>query len=216
MLCLVVAGCGPPPGALPRPAWDDPDVCEGVDNFHECARLEEERALGEGRGVYRSADTLVIPLQDGGERRLVDSGTNAGTVRFAYAGYMDRIGYHLVTVSLYEGAAYRLVHPATGEVTEVADYPRVSPDGRRLLVASSADVSAYAPNLLQLWRVTADGLTLAWELEPEGWGATAARWTDATTVRFEKTEPCRDGELCRAPATLRLEDGEWQVSVEGS
>lgn len=211
ILALLVSGCGSP--ELPRPAWEDPAVCADVDSFHDCARLEEDRALAAEPEVTRSGDTLIIRLADGGERHLVDRGTQVETVRFAYGGYFEAIGYHLVRVSFYEGSEYRLVHGATGEVTAVESFPHLSPDARRLVVAANEGVAGYAPNLLQVWRVTDGGLAVEWQARPEDWGADAARWVDPSTVRFDRTRLC-DGRICRTPATLRLRDGQWTVTTD--
>lgn len=209
VLALLATGCGSP--ELPRPAWEDPKVCADVDNFYDCALLEEDRALAAEEQVTRSGDTLVIRLSDGGQRRLVDRGTQAETVRFAYAGYFEAIGYHLVRVSFYEGSEYRLVHGATGEITTAESFPHLSPDARRLVVAANEGVAGYAPNLLQVWRVTDGALAVEWQVRPDDWGADAARWVDSTTVRFDRTRFC-EGRICRTRATLRLEGGEWTIT----
>lgn len=209
-LAVGPAGCGGP--ELPRAAWEDPDVCADVDNFYECAKLEEERALRADERATRSGDTLAIRLVGGDERTFVDRGTQAETVRFAYAGYFEPIGYYLLSVSFYEGSEYRLVRGATGEVTAVESFPHLSPDARRLVVAANAGVAGYSPNLLQVWRVTDDGLAVEWQTRPDDWGADAARWVNPATVRFDRTTFC-EGRICRTDATLRLENGEWRVAV---
>ena len=212
-IVLLLAACGTQSDGPPQPP-DRTELCADIHNFYDCALRIEAARLDRQDRVTRTGDTLLIRLPDGGEVRLVDRGTQAETVRFAYAGFLDRVGYHLVSVHYYEGAEYRLIDGATGETTEVAAWPVVSPEGRRIAVASNAGVAGYAPNLLQLWRVTGDGLEVEWETRPDDWGADSARWADSTTLRFDRTSLC-EGEICRSDAVLRWVDGEWSVTGDG-
>lgn len=222
-VCFLASTCGarapggstgsPPAPIAPQ---ERRALCEGIDNYYACSRAVERALLSKGADrVTRTGDTLVIRLSDGGERTLVDRGTDAKTVRLTYGGYLDRIGYHLVNVHLYESGTYLLIDDATGQEMRAAAPPVVSPDGRRVVIASHEGEAGYRPNVLQVWRVTPDGLFVEWDARPEDWGAVDARWEDTATVRFVKATRCELRDVCRAEATLRLRDGEWGV-VEGA
>ena len=218
-VALILAGCGSPPdegaGEPPEPPRPprQTDVCEGVANAYECASLVEQRHLADPGPASRSGDTLTIDVPDARARVFVDRGTAAETVKFAYVGYLPEIDQHVVSVHFYEGGEYRLVDGSSGDVTTVASWPVASPDGRRAVVVSDAGVAGYSPNLVQVWRVRPSGLVLEWERGP-AWGAEAARWVDSATVRFRKIvrEGCEAVEGCPTDATLRLRDGEWELS----
>lgn len=216
-ITLLAWACGSADGPPPEPMTpsEREGLCEGIDNYYECSRVVEDNQLDEGAsGVRRAGDTLVIGLAGDEEKRLVDRGENAETVLYAYGGYLERIGYHVVTVHFYEGSAHILIRDATGEETRVAGPPVVSPRARRIAIASYAGVAGYSPDLLQLWRVTPEGLAVEWEVEPDDWGAEGPEWVDTATVRFTRLSPCEAQRECRASATLRLEDGEWAVVVD--
>ncbi|MFO7892179.1 MAG: hypothetical protein R6U63_00475 [Longimicrobiales bacterium] len=230
LLAALTAGCdagdgGPaersgeaPPAEATAEAseLDRAALCEGIHNVYECSRVVEERLLSAGvEGVERSGDTLTIALSDAGERVLVDHGARAETVLYTYGGHLARVGYHVVQIHYYEGGEHLLIDDETGEETRVAARPVVSPDGRRMVIASFGGMAGYVPDLLQVRRVTPDGLDVEWEVRPDDWGAADPRWVDSTTVRFTKRSICEPGRTCEDPAVLRLEGGEWTIVDAG-
>lgn len=217
LLGVLAAGCDAGDGEPAEQSGEAPELdraalCEGIQNVHECSRVVEERLLSAGvEGVERSGDTLTIALSDAGERVLVDHGARAETVLYTYGGHLDRVGYHVVQVHYYEGGEHLLIDDETGEETRVAARPVVSPDGRRMVIASFGGVAGYVPDLLQVRQVTPDGVDVEWEVHPDDWGAADPRWVDSTTVRFTKRLICEPGRTCEEEVVLRLEDGEWTI-----
>lgn len=218
---VLVGACGARsggPGAT-EPVAGEPDLppareglCAGIANVYECAQQVEELRLSRvAHDVRRAGDTLIIPLLAGQEVSLVDRDAGGpDNVLYTYREHLDRIGYHVVDVHYYEGGSHLLIGDETGQRLQVSAPPVVSPDGDRFVVASAAGTAGYAPNALQVWRRTPDGLTLEWEVEPD-WGATNARWESRQRVRFRMTRECPDRPVCYEDAVLRLRDGEWTL-----
>ena len=203
------------PPAEPMTEARRESLCADIHNVYECSRVVETHLLDGGApDVTRTGDTLAITLEGGGEKTLIDHGRQADVVYYTYDGRLEEIGHHLVQVHFYEGGAHLLVDAATGEEARLAGPPAVSPDGERIVVASFGGVAGYAPNLLQVRRVTEDGLPVEWEREPDDWGAESPRWLDPTTVRFTRAWICDDVRTCEAEAELRYSDGEWTVQEE--
>lgn len=193
--------------------YEDPR-CEGISNAYECAQqVERDRLAADSVTATRRGDTLLIPAAEG-DVRLVDRDAGGPeNVFYSYRDYLPGLGFHVVDIHYWEGGAHLLVDDSTGERTRVPGPPVVSPDRRRLVVASEAGVAGYAPNALQVWQVTPSGLALEWEVRPDDWGAAEPRWQDAVTVRFLKTGPCPAEPSCYDDAVLRLRDGEWEVTT---
>lgn len=210
----MTAACGPrPEGSTSHVSRDT--LCADINNAYECAqKVEDQRLAATGVTAERRGDTLVIPVAGPEPVRLVNADAGGPeNVFYSYRDHLTDAGYHVVDVHYWEGSAHILVDDSTGQQTRVPGPPVVSPDGHRLVVASAAGVAGYSPNELQVWRVTPDGLELEWEVQPDDWGAADPRWTDARTVRFQRTRhDCENNEpICYDEASLRLRDGEWEV-----
>lgn len=186
--------------------------CEGITNAYECAQLvEQARLAADSVTATRHGDTLRIPVA-AGEVRLVDRDLGGPeNIFYSYRDYLPGVGLHVVDIHYWEGGAHLLVDDSTGERTRVPGPPVVSPDRRRLVVASEAGAAGYAPNALQVWQVAPAGLALEWEVRPDDWGAADPRWQDAMTVRFLRSAHCPDEPVCHDEAVLRLGDGGWEV-----
>lgn len=205
---------GPPAGAEPLTEARRDALCAEVHNVYECSNLVETHLLQRGApGVTRAGDTLTLALAGGGAHRLVDRGRGADVVLHTYDGHLAGIGYHVIQLHYYEGGAHLLVGDSTGAEVRISGPPVVSPDGRRIAIASFAGMAGYGPNLLQLRRVESGGVPVEWEREPDDWGAEAPRWLDSTTVRFTRLWVC-DGQICDREAELRRVDGGWTVQPD--
>ncbi len=80
--------------------------------------------------------------------------------------------------------------------------------------------AGYAPNLLQVWRVTPDSLALEWEMRTgeyapaSGWGASDPTWIDANTVELVKHEPQDVHGIAITKSRIRLvrqPNAEWSI-----
>ncbi|HKJ92033.1 MAG TPA: hypothetical protein VJ957_02640, partial [Longimicrobiales bacterium] len=165
-------------------------------------------------GVRRTGDSLVLPLAAGGSATFVDSGHEGLAPDQAsyhtYRTYFPGIGYYVVAHYMYEGSQYVLVSRRTGHRQAVFGIPVPSPDSQRLAVANADLVAEYTPNVLQVWRVGAQGLTREYEVQPEDWGAEDPRWLSPDTIAFTRVSLC-DGAPCDHAARLvRGPDG-WRL-----
>lgn len=192
--------------------YDDPR-CEGISNAYECARqVEQHRLAADAAPATRRGDTLVIPTAEGVVRLVDRDAGGPENVFYSYRDHLPGIGFHVVDIHYWEGGAHLLVDDSTGKGTRVPAAPVVSPDRRRLVVASEAGAAGYAPNALQVWQVTPAGLVLEWEAQPDDWGAADPRWQDSMTVRFRRSGRCPAEPVCHDEAILRFRDGRWELT----
>ena len=137
---------------------------------------------------------VAIGLASGSVLTFLDDTTEGDRyVRRSYEGGVSGTDFVAVRETYYEGWRYLLVHAATGRVTALPDAPIVSPDGRRLLVASGDLEAGYVPNVLQVWRIERDTMTAELEIETaafavgQGWAASSPRWiSDGVAVAYRR------------------------------
>jgi hypothetical protein len=173
-------------------------------------------ALETGGRVTRAGGTLRLRLGTGRTATFVDDLAEGSAFRrHLYRGHLRALGVHVVEVGFYEGGEYLVYHDATGAHVRVPDVPVPSPDGLRFAVGSVDLHAGYAPNVLQVWRVTASGIVREHELDGgEEWGPAELAWDGFARLRFvEERQPPGDagGAPLRTPAALVLADGRWTL-----
>ncbi|HEX7241864.1 MAG TPA: hypothetical protein VF263_16400 [Longimicrobiaceae bacterium] len=211
LLLAAAAGCTPGaarPAAAPPASFDPYEVCWNRAETEECTRGIERELLAQAPGpvrregarlLFRTGQGRVVPLEN-------DTTEGDRYVHYLYQGYLRDVGYHLVQVGFYEGGAYELVSAESGDRTQVAALPVVSPDLRRFVTASVDLEAGYVPNGLQVWRLTPAGPRLEWGLDGgDTWGASGASWRGPGTVEFVKeTRTLDPGTTDRARMRLVL------------
>jgi len=65
-------------------------------------------------------------------------------------------------------------------------------------------VAAFDPTRLAIWRPTGDSAQIEWQVEPNDWGPTEARWRGADTVVFTRNR------IGATPDTIHREP--WHVA----
>ena len=112
----------------------------------ELQRIEREWAAETEKLKGKSGVLRIGPkLQIAAEKRsvaLIDDGYLCGSsdVRlYRYREKLQRIGYHVIDVNLYEGAIAILASPLTGEMTYADFNVAEAPDGQRLASWSSEE-----------------------------------------------------------------------------
>lgn len=205
-----------PAAALP-PAADPGAICDTIDNSFRCARAIEAARLPHTPRAARRDGILLLTLSGGDTLRLVDRpGEGNGVVYYSYQDHWRGSGWFVVQEQHYEGSAYLLIDQRTGERTDVPARPLLAPGGARFAVLSFDLEAGYAPNTLQIWSLGEGRPVLEWEIEPETWGPTDGRWTDAETLTF--TRRCgagpAEGVECDGRATLRRTVAGWILTTE--
>ena len=180
----------------------------------------EREAIDSARQpIRRNGDTLRIPLRNGTDALLRDCRREGDDfVKFRYLGYVQRLRSHLVDVSYYEGGGYVLMADSIGRHIWLPSPPTFAPDSARFLV-SSIDLEAnYDPNVLEIWLLGNDSVSLEFKVDGDRkWGPAEPHWTSPTVIQFWKTtingtDLSRDSTL----ATIQWRDGSWRVIDAGS
>lgn len=212
----------------PWPSYRDVPhrICMYQTNTYECARAVEAFQLRhEHPRLARRDSTFVIRLP-GGESVMVEDRPGdrygVGAVGHSYLGYLPALEQHLFEIQYYEGGGFLLVDATTGRHQEIPSLPRVTPDGRRFAVFSSA-MDTYASNALQIWSVSEGGLRMEWEAgigrgddsgrqgdDGSDWGPRDVIWTDREALRvYLEVSGDREGGVPAGSATLLREDDGW-------
>lgn len=201
-------------------------ICMYQTNTHECARAVEAFQLRHGHPRLARRDSAFVIQLPGGDSAMVEDRPGdrygVGSVSHSYLGYLPALAQHLLEIQYYEGGDFLLVDATTGRRQEIPSLPRVSPDGRRFAVFSSA-MDTYASNALQIWRASETGLRLEWEAgigrgddagvrggDGAEWGPRDVIWTDREALRvYLEVSGDRAGGVPAGSATLRREDDGW-------
>ncbi|HUF26104.1 MAG TPA: hypothetical protein VMM18_03890 [Gemmatimonadaceae bacterium] len=203
---------GSPPPAVADES-DPSALCMGIANTFECARRVEEHSLAFGpEGVRREGETLVIPIGDGEPLLLTDSIDSLGQgARYSYQGRRSGLDWHLVHVQYAEGDEFLLVNVRTGEEFPLDARPVFGSDNRRLATASLDLEAGYNPNALRILGVDRDSVWVEWEIEPEDWGPSDARWQNPTALMFVRRVRSADGRYVDSAAVVSFTGEGWQI-----
>ena len=197
------------------------EPCTGP-NWIECARDEERHALARAAGrVRREGGVLVFQIAGGRELRFADEWSDSfDHVQHRYLGPIPGLPIEVLALDYYEGGQYLAVHRESGDTTYLDALPLAAPDGGWVLTASADLEAGYAPNRLTIYRVTSDGLELAWREETgdygatDSWGAVEARWLDSATVAFERLRADPNGPAdIRGSGRVEYREGEWRMML---
>ena len=163
--------------------------------------------------------TFELALENGKRLTFRDNPAEGDNyVRHEYLGRVAGIGYYLIRRQFYESVQYLLVQPRTGITAVVADSPLVSPDQKRILVASMNFADGESPNSLEVWQVASDSLRLEFRVETgaedtmTGWGPSNARWISSDSATFTRNYPIKNtAEFRESPGWLVLHPSGWEI-----
>lgn len=175
--------------------------------------VAERAALSGGWGTRQSC-TLRLRLANGRFVELVDRIEEGDAYRrYVYDRYIPDATLHVVSVHLYEGGAYFVVHFRSGSKTWLPGPPLVSPDRERFVAASSSLDDHYAPNRIEIWRVGPAGLKREFVLTGgHAWSPLDLKWEGGTIVRWTQVRLNSSlREDRRSPASLSRREGRWSV-----
>src|SRR3989454_1060770 len=175
--------------------------------------IAERTALLGGRGD-RVSGTLRLRLANGQTFQLVDKIEDGGEYRrYVYDRWVSEASLHVVTLHLYEGGGYVVVHGGVASEAWLTGPPVVSPDGRRFVTISSELDDFYSPNRLEIWQIDKTGLVREFAIDGEhAWGPEKATWVDAATVQFVRVRIDRAGSQDeRVPVRLLKRGDHWTL-----
>jgi hypothetical protein len=162
------------------------------------SQFDDAKAIAECKHhVSRSADTLIIHLNNGATKRLVcaksesDGHGNSyyGEV-FLFEGYLSKQGYFLVRQSWQDGDyVYLLIRDKDGYTFSVIDRPIISPNQKLFAMVSMDLITSINENAINLCEFAADRIRLIYNLEPVTWGPKDARWIGNDTLIIVKSIP---------------------------
>jgi hypothetical protein len=163
--------------------------------------------------AIRSGNQLILTLRN--NHKIVLSDTSIGDdyfENFIFIGHVEILPYFLIERAYNEHGDFLLVHDSTGVQYDIYAKPVISPDHKRIVIASlEGELVNYPPNSITIYIVEPDSLKLEWSITPEDWGASDATWIDNTTIRILKDRVGDYGDEEKQPLTLQLIEGKWGI-----
>lgn len=209
---LALAGCTTAREPAARESGEQlAALCAEIQNSYECAQAIEAHQLQKpeyARRVARKDAELRLQLGDGKTVTVADvqPADEVSVVKHSFRDYLGEIGYFMLHRQYYEGEEYVLLHDRTGKMFPLPSPPVISPDRSRLVTTFPGLSGGYSPNIVQIWRVTPDGLIEEFTIHPRDWEPVGASWIDSGTIRLQTRLLVGDEEKT---LTLKLRDGKW-------
>lgn len=164
--------------------------CPGVSiaSTGKCARAAEGR-LGARFVVRVHPSLLTITLLNGITKEFRDSAfdTNkeiASGASYSAIAITSDARYVTLHRQTYEGEASSILDRQTGAEIKLDGYPIFSPDERRVATIGMDLAAEFSPNVLRIYRVTSEGLTLEYDARPNKWGPVDAMWTSPVALQY--------------------------------
>jgi serine/threonine protein kinase len=210
----------PPPPSVPKlTEAKAASLCANILNTYECAKAIEKYQLGQAGYkalAARSGKSLELTLKNGGRVTLLDADKEADSMFYCLREYLPDIGYFVLHRQYYEGNTYLLVDDRQGRQFEVTGLPLVSPDRKRLVVASIGLDAAYSINKLTVLRLDEGGLETEATFDPQDWGPSDVEWVDGETIRFMMNRATDEpGNYRKTPARAIYSGGKWVLDATG-
>jgi hypothetical protein len=160
------------------------------DEYNKAAQAE--RLNIDTTPVKKSKGELVLSIAGNKKVVLRDSLANSDNteqVTYNYIGHFKEVGLYVIKVQYYETGEYLLINDKTGIKTKIWGEPKLSPDIKHIVCASSAIGYDIMPNGIQMWLNQKDNLKLEWEYKQEQWGPNGIIWANENSFYFTKHIP---------------------------
>lgn len=138
--------------------------------------------------THRDDSGYVFNLQNGQQLFLnnVDEGDADEYKQYDEYSDMKKINHWLLHVSHYEWSTYELVNKHDGNVTEIIDYPVVSPNHDKIIITKQDLESGLEFNGIEFLRIRNKKVEQVWMRELVEIGLSEARWVDNNNVVFKR------------------------------
>ncbi len=186
--------------------------------FSELRQSEAERIGAEDGRVKRNGAELELWLSQGRKtffrnddsrclQGLIPSRED-GCVEFIFIGHpIER--FYLLRAHYLAGSDYRLVDRVTGLSTKLIAEPHFSPDSRRFITVSAAEI--YDPVGIEMWSIGEGEPSLDWQHRPTAYALyDFIRWEGNASVMLDVATYI-GGEIRHVPARLTLGDEGWRL-----
>lgn len=169
--------------------------CPEIKNSFECAQMIEKKI--NTSFVHRiNESVLEITLLDGEVRSFinVENATEGfqvnESIRYSVLEITNESRYVVLGRYFREGEAYALLDRKTGAYHELKGYPVFSPDGGKLLVAST-DFSGFGYTVLQIYKVMEKTIEFEYSADLGGewsadWGVDSIVWQSSSIIIFTR------------------------------
>lgn len=162
-------------------------------NLFRCAKNFEAKLSREHPELFsRSGSKLVVTLRNGSKKTYINTADNEDPVTgkwYNFVQYYPEIGYALIAIHYYEGGAYYFVNLSSGKESEIAAFPVLSPDRKRIGVANTDLAAYFTPNILAVYALNQNGLVTEFIEKQDDWGAENIRWITNEELTFTKNTP---------------------------
>jgi hypothetical protein len=194
-----------------------------ITTHEDDAGRKEQKAIKRFAGyVSRKGDKLIFKVAHGKPVVLLDDPhDNDSYCRFIFVNFLGQIGYYLVEEERYELSQYRAINSKNGKQKILEDLPVISPDKKRIAVASLGVDSDSKYNGIFFYRLSGDSLRTEKVFleddvpDQERWGPSDAHWIDNKTVEFTKNVPLPESHgmnFTKSPMVARWKYNSWYIS----
>ncbi|MDH4164647.1 MAG: hypothetical protein OEW15_18455, partial [Nitrospirota bacterium] len=155
----------------------------------QCASLIEKDILSKHKDLFdRKKDTLTVHLKNGKKKTYITQlGNSPETFEiFLLVNYYAGINYALILDQYWEGLSYILLHLATGVELDAKGYALLSPQKKHFVVYAKDIDAEYSPNVLRIYQIKADGVSIEFDATPDKWGPSDVHWISETEISFSK------------------------------
>lgn len=138
--------------------------------------------------THRDDSGYVFKLQNGEQIKLLNVNDDDVESYKQYDEYTDmaKINQWLLHVSHYEWSTYELVDKSDGSITEIIDYPLVSPGHDKIIVIKEDLESGLEFNGIEYLKIKNKKIEPVWIRELTEISLSEARWVDNNTVVFKR------------------------------
>lgn len=212
-----VTNVAPPGDRSPTPF----DKCYVLKNKYwaldnECMKQRARKELREDQRFVTKRNTELIFNLLGGDFKSFKNNRNTNTadyVDYTYFYYIKKMGFFVLQKGLQEGKEYLLVNDKTGEAIAIPGFPKVAPNGKRLVVTNPDLGAGFDYNGIQIWSLGDKGLELEWENELANLEPFYPKWYDNRTIQITLQQAPHETSKEEPTETyIRLgENGEWEM-----
>lgn len=165
-----------------------------IQEDHKCLQYVEGEIYKKYPGLISRKDrNLTIKLSTGRTKVIKNIWNKEDvdkTQAFTFIKYFPSIQYGLLYVQFDEGGSYDLIDMKSGNQTRVGGEAVLSPDNRRLAIFNADVVAEFSLNVLAVYLISPKGITQEFREHPTGWGPVKLKWSDNSTILFDKLVCC--------------------------